>query len=166
MEDRHVPEWYEWGHAINQAAHSAGLHIEVEWLTTVYDGFVQVTYYSNKISRAVVLETVDRWGEENLAELDRFVDSMIAIKAEIDQVAAGTWPLADSPLRNAPHTAAMLVGEWNHPYDRKTAVFPGSVGHDTAGAAKYWPPVGRIDNAYGDRNLMCACPPLADLASE
>ncbi|WP_438804498.1 aminomethyl-transferring glycine dehydrogenase [Nocardia alni] len=94
---------------------------------------------------------------ENLEELDAFIDAMIAIKAEIDQVAAGAWPVEDSPLRGAPHTAACLVGEWTHPYSRETAVYPQGLASDRA---KVWPPVRRIDGAYGDRNLVCSCPPL------
>jgi glycine dehydrogenase len=91
---------------------------------------------------------------EDLAELDRFIDAMIAIKGEIDRVAAGEWTAENSVLRGAPHTARALVGEWDRPYSRELAVFPGGISAD-----KYWPPVARIDNAYGDRNLVCACPP-------
>jgi glycine dehydrogenase len=91
---------------------------------------------------------------EDLDELDRFCDALIAIRGEIDQVTAGAWTLEDSPLRNAPHTAAALVSKWERPYDREMAVFP--AGQTTT---KYWPPVARIDQAYGDRNLMCTCPP-------
>jgi glycine dehydrogenase len=92
---------------------------------------------------------------EDLAELDRFCDAMIAIRAEIDRVAAGEWPADDNPLVNAPHTASMVTAdEWSHPYPRTLAAFPG--GGDRA--SKYWPPVRRIDGAYGDRNLVCACP--------
>ncbi|MCX4092649.1 aminomethyl-transferring glycine dehydrogenase [Nocardia sp. alder85J] len=94
---------------------------------------------------------------ENLDELDAFADAMIAIKAEIDQVAAGVWPVGDSPLRGAPHTAQCLVGEWNHPYSREVAVYPRGL---HSARAKVWPPVRRIDGAYGDRNLVCSCPPL------
>jgi glycine dehydrogenase len=91
---------------------------------------------------------------EDLAELDRFCDAMIAIRGEIDKVTAGDWPAEDNPLRNAPHTAATLVSEWTHAYERETAVFPvASVRED-----KYWPPVRRIDGAYGDRHLVCTCP--------
>jgi glycine dehydrogenase len=93
---------------------------------------------------------------EDLAELDRFCDAMIAIRREIDLVAAGEWDTADNPLRAAPHTASMLIsGEWKHGYDRETAAYP--AGGDRR--AKYWPPVRRIDQAYGDRHLVCACPP-------
>ena len=92
---------------------------------------------------------------EDLAELDRFIDAMIAIRAEIDEVGRGEVAVADSVLRHAPHTAASLAGEWNHPYTREQAAFPASVDR----RSKYWPPVGRIDGAYGDRHLVCACPP-------
>ncbi len=93
---------------------------------------------------------------ESLAELDRFCDAMIAIRAEIDKVAAGQWPAEDNPLRNAPHTAACLAGDWHHSYTRAEAAYP--MGVDTA---KVWPPVRRIDGARGDRNLVCSCPPLS-----
>jgi glycine dehydrogenase len=93
---------------------------------------------------------------EDLAELDRFCEAMIAIRAEIDRVGAGEWPADDNPLRSAPHTAATLTGRWEHPYTREEAVFPAGV----SAADKYWPPVRRIDGAYGDRNLVCSCPPV------
>jgi glycine dehydrogenase len=93
---------------------------------------------------------------EDLTELDRFCDAMIAIRHEIALVASGDYDGADNPLKNAPHTASMLIsGDWKHSYDREVAAYPG--GGDRR--AKYWPPVRRIDQAYGDRNLMCACPP-------
>jgi glycine dehydrogenase len=92
---------------------------------------------------------------EDLAELDRFCDAMIAIRAEIGKVASGEWPKDDNPLANAPHTAAALTREWRHPYERAEAVYPGAV----RPRDKYWPPVRRIDGAWGDRNLACACPP-------
>ncbi|WP_200214420.1 aminomethyl-transferring glycine dehydrogenase [Micromonospora coerulea] len=92
---------------------------------------------------------------EDLAELDRFCDAMIAIRAEIDKVGSGEWPAGDNPLANAPHTAAMVTGdEWPHPYPRSVGAYPGTVDR----MAKYWPPVRRIDGAYGDRNLVCSCP--------
>lgn len=93
---------------------------------------------------------------EDITELDRFCDTMIAIRAEIEKVASGEWPADDNPLHNAPHTAAALGGEWNHPYTRDEAVFPAGV----SAADKYWPPVRRIDGAFGDRNLVCSCPPM------
>jgi glycine dehydrogenase len=92
---------------------------------------------------------------EDLAELDRFCDAMIAIKGEIDRVAAGEWPRDDNPLHNAPHTAAAVTAdEWAHAYPRSLAGFPTGVDR----TSKYWPPVRRIDGAYGDRNLVCSCP--------
>jgi glycine dehydrogenase len=90
---------------------------------------------------------------EDLAEIDRFCDAMIAIRAEIARVEAGEWTPEDSPLRHAPHTARALVGEWDRPYSREVGVFPQGIDPD-----KYWPPVARIDQAYGDRNLVCSCP--------
>lgn len=93
---------------------------------------------------------------EDLAELDRFCDTMIAIRAEIEKVATGEWSEDDNPLTNAPHTAAALGGDWEHGYSREEAVFPAGV----SAADKYWPPVRRIDGAFGDRNLVCSCPPL------
>ena len=94
---------------------------------------------------------------EDLAELDRFCDAMIAIRQEIAEVAKGTWPRGDHPLRNAPHTAAMLARDWDRPYSREVAAFPARGERDV----KYWPPVRRVDNAAGDRNLVCSCPPLS-----
>ncbi|MFE7116191.1 aminomethyl-transferring glycine dehydrogenase [Streptomyces sp. NPDC057654] len=98
---------------------------------------------------------------EDLAELDRFCETMIAIRAEIERVGSGEWPKDDNPLRNAPHTAAALAGGWERPYSREEAVFPAGV----SAADKYWPPVRRIDGAFGDRNLVCSCPPLEDYDS-
>ncbi|MFD0275727.1 aminomethyl-transferring glycine dehydrogenase [Kitasatospora sp. NPDC127111] len=93
---------------------------------------------------------------EDLHEIDRFCDAMIEIRAEIEKVGSGEWAAEDNPLRNAPHTAATLAGDWAHGYSRQEAVFPAGVNP----ADKYWPPVSRIDGAYGDRNLVCSCPPL------
>ncbi|MFJ8828131.1 aminomethyl-transferring glycine dehydrogenase [Streptomyces sp. NPDC102467] len=93
---------------------------------------------------------------EDLGEIDRFCDAMIAIRGEVERVASGEWPVDDNPLRNAPHTAGMLGGDWSHAYSREEGVFPAGV----AASDKYWPPVRRIDQAFGDRNLVCSCPPL------
>jgi glycine dehydrogenase len=94
---------------------------------------------------------------ESLQEIDRFCDAMIAIRAEIDKVAAGEWDGEDNPLRHAPHTAEDVVADdWSRPYSREEAAYPGAVDR----VAKYWPPVSRIDGGYGDRNLMCSCPPV------
>ena len=97
---------------------------------------------------------------EDLGEIDRFVAAMIAIRGEIDRVAAGEWPVGDNPLSNAPHTAESVTGEWTHPYPRTLAAFPAGVDP----RSKYWPPVRRIDGAFGDRNLVCSCPPVAEYA--
>ncbi|HYJ50552.1 MAG TPA: aminomethyl-transferring glycine dehydrogenase [Microbacterium sp.] len=98
---------------------------------------------------------------EDLAEIERFIEAMIAIRAEADAVAAGEWPADDNPLVNAPHTAeAVVAQEWTHPYSRELAVYPVRALVRT----KYWPPVRRIDQAFGDRNLVCACPPIEAFA--
>ncbi|OAK65608.1 glycine dehydrogenase (aminomethyl-transferring) [Variovorax paradoxus] len=96
---------------------------------------------------------------EPLAELDRFIDAMIAIRGEIRRIEEGVWPKEDNPLKHAPHTAASLLGtEWSHPYSRELGAFPLA----TLKNAKYWPPIGRVDNVYGDRNLFCSCVPVGD----
>ncbi|THA23445.1 aminomethyl-transferring glycine dehydrogenase [Streptomyces sp. RKND-216] len=95
---------------------------------------------------------------EDIAEVDRFCEAMIAIRAEIDKVASGEWSAESSPLRNAPHTAAQLSDAWDFPYTRAEAAFPAGV----QAADKYWPPVRRIDGAFGDRNLVCSCPPVEE----
>ena len=98
---------------------------------------------------------------ETLAELDRFINAMIAIRGEITKVEKGEWPQDNNPLKHAPHTAASLLGaDWNRPYSRETAAFPVA----TLKAVKYWPAIGRVDNVYGDRNLFCSCVPVADHA--
>ncbi|WP_375388707.1 aminomethyl-transferring glycine dehydrogenase [uncultured Amnibacterium sp.] len=102
---------------------------------------------------------------EDLGEIDRFVDAMLAIRAEADRVGSGEWPADDNPLRNAPHTARAVTDTvWPHAYSRETAAYPfepalHGAEHLRAVRGKYWPPVRRIDQAYGDRNLVCACPP-------
>ncbi len=98
---------------------------------------------------------------ESLAEVDAFCEAMIAIRGEIDRVGAGEWPVDDNPLRGAPHTAeCLVVDEWKHPYPRELAGYP--LGRDFR--PKVWPPVRRIDGAYGDRNLVCSCPPVQEFA--
>ena len=97
---------------------------------------------------------------ESLFELDRFIEAMKAIKGEINKVQQGIWPVEDNPLHNAPHTAAYLLGDWEHSYTREEAAYPVSRIRDS----KYWPSVRRLDGAYGDRNLVCACPPISDFA--
>jgi glycine dehydrogenase len=100
---------------------------------------------------------------EPKAELDRFIDAMIAIRAEIRAVEQGRMDKADNPLKNAPHTAAEVMAEvWAHPYSREQAAFP----LPFVKARKYWPPVKRVDNVYGDRNLVCTCAPLESYAQQ
>ena len=110
---------------------------------------------------------------EDLGEIERFIDAMIAIREEINQVAAGVWPADDNPLVNAPHPAAVaLATDWPHPYSRELACYPHAMWPDRASVSpadprvvgKYWPPVARIDQAFGDRNLVCACPPIEAFA--
>jgi glycine dehydrogenase len=100
---------------------------------------------------------------ENLEELDRFCDAMIAIREEIARIEAGEWPTDDNPLVNAPHTQGQVTAdEWTHPYSRRVGAFPAGLHAGPLyadGFDKYWPPVGRIDGAFGDRNLVCSCPP-------
>ncbi|WP_241623025.1 aminomethyl-transferring glycine dehydrogenase [Rosenbergiella australiborealis] len=96
---------------------------------------------------------------ESLQELDRFIDAMLAIREEIEQVAQGIWPLEDNPLVNAPHIQQELLDNWSHPYSRETAVFPAGTEN------KYWPTVKRLDDVYGDRNLFCSCVPVGDYSS-
>ena len=98
---------------------------------------------------------------ETLGELDRFINAMIAIRGEISKVESGEWPRDNNPLKHAPHTAASLMGaDWDHPYSREVGGFPLA----TLKQVKYWPPVGRVDNVYGDRNLFCSCVPVSDYA--
>ena len=98
---------------------------------------------------------------ETLFEIDRFIDAMIAIRQEIAEIEAGRWPQDDNPLKNAPHTAESLLGtEWTRPYSRETAAYPVAALRQ----GKYWAPVGRVDNVWGDRNLFCSCVPVSDYA--
>jgi glycine dehydrogenase len=99
---------------------------------------------------------------EPKSELDRFCDAMIRIREEIHAIESGHMPAADNPLKNAPHTALELAGEWGHPYSREQAVFP----VESLRTVKYFPPVGRVDNVYGDRHLVCACVPVSDYADQ
>jgi glycine dehydrogenase len=91
---------------------------------------------------------------EPKAELDRFCEAMIAIRGEVEEIGAGTWPREDNPLRNSPHTAEEIAGEWRHPYTRERAAYP----LPSVRAHKYWPPVKRVDQVFGDRHFFCACP--------
>jgi glycine dehydrogenase len=97
---------------------------------------------------------------ESLFELDRFISAMKQIKQEINAVQAGKWPVEDNPLHNAPHTAQYCLGAWDHPYTREEAAYP----IESLRRNKYWVPVRRLDGAYGDRNLVCACVPVSEYA--
>jgi glycine dehydrogenase len=99
---------------------------------------------------------------EGLDELDRLVEALVSIRAEIDEIAAGRMSREDNPLSNAPHTAEEVCGTWTHPYSRDLAAFPVPSLRATEGWVKYWPPVKRVDVAYGDRNLCCSLPEVAE----
>jgi glycine dehydrogenase len=100
---------------------------------------------------------------ESLTELDRFIEAMICIRHEISQVEDGTYLIEDSPLRNAPHSAEKVTNDnWQHKYSRSVAAYPVDLGDRN----KYWPPIGRVDNVYGDKNLMCSCPSMSDYQEE
>lgn len=96
---------------------------------------------------------------EDIAELDRFADALISIRQELEDVITGKLDKVNNPLKNAPHTAAVVSSDsWTRPYSRVQAAFPAPWTRDS----KFWPTVGRVDNVYGDRNLVCTCPPLED----
>ncbi|TPL24415.1 MULTISPECIES: aminomethyl-transferring glycine dehydrogenase [unclassified Mesorhizobium] len=135
---------------------SAGISVEDIAKRLIDYGFHAPTM-SFPVAGTLMVEPTE---SEPKGELDRFCEAMIAIAGEAAKVARGEWPLADNPLVNAPHTAAeALAGQWSHPYSRLEAAYPAG---DADMAAKYWPPVSRIDNVAGDRNLVCSCPPLSD----
>jgi glycine dehydrogenase len=140
---------------LRQLSKDTGVSVEDVAKRLVDHGFHAPTM-SFPVAGTLMVEPTE---SEDLAEIDRFCDAMIAIRAEIDRVAAGDWSVEESPLRHAPHTARALVGEWDRPYSREEGVFPAGIDPD-----KYWPPVARVDQAYGDRNLQCACPPLEAFA--
>jgi glycine dehydrogenase len=100
---------------------------------------------------------------ESLVELDRFIEAMISIRKEIQEVEDNIYSMEDSPLRNAPHCAQIVTGDkWKYKYPRSVAAYPA----DNGAKNKYWPPIGRVDNVYGDRNLMCSCPSMSDFKVE
>ena len=138
---------------------SAGISVEDIAKRLIDYGFHAPTM-SWPVAGTLMVEPTE---SEPKAELDRFCDAMIAIAAEAGKVASGTWPKDDNPLVNAPHPATdLMADDWSHPYSRMEAAFPAG---DENMASKYWPPVSRIDNVGGDRNLVCSCPPLEALAS-
>ncbi|MGV3570873.1 MAG: glycine dehydrogenase (aminomethyl-transferring), partial [Ramlibacter sp.] len=133
---------------------SSGVTAEDVAKRLVDDGFHAPTL-SFPVPGTLMVEPTE---SETLEEIDRFVDAMIAIREEIRRVERGEWPQDDNPLKNAPHTAgSLLQGEWTHAYGRDV----GAAVLDAKRHAKYWPPVGRVDNVYGDRNLFCSCVPMS-----
>jgi glycine dehydrogenase len=136
---------------LRELTHTTGVSVDDVAKRLIDYGFHAPTM-SFPVAGTLMVEPTE---SEDLTEIDRFCDAMIAIRGEIAQVARGEVSAADSVLHHAPHTAASLVERWDHPYDRKLAAFPAGVDR----LSKYWPPVRRIDGAYGDRNLVCACPP-------
>jgi glycine dehydrogenase len=138
---------------------SAGIEVEDIAKRLIDYGFHAPTM-SFPVPGTLMVEPTE---SESKVELDRFVDAMIAIREEIRAVEDGRMDRADNPLRHAPHTAAMVTDDrWEHAYSRRVAAYP-SVAQE---AAKYWPPVARVDNVYGDRNLFCTCLPVADYGEE
>ena len=112
------------------------------------------------VAGALMIEPTE---SEDLAELNRFCDAMLSIRAEIEEIGMGKIALEDSPLRNAPHTlTTIMTDDWNRPYSRGTAAFPAP----WVKANKFWPTVGRVDNVHGDRNLICTCPPISAYEEE
>jgi glycine dehydrogenase len=139
--------------------HATGVTVEDVAKRLIDFGFHAPTM-SFPVAGTLMIEPTE---SEDLRELDRFCDAMIVIRDEIRRVERGEWPVEDSPLRNAPHPVADVASDdWNHPYTRDDAAFP----VEALSADKYWSPVSRIDNAYGDRNVMCTCPPVSAYAED
>ena len=160
--DPHYPVLYKGG--ADRVAHECIIdlrHLKANAGITVDDAakrLIDYRFHAPTMSFPVLgTFMIEPTESESKAEIDRFCDAMISIRAEIHRIERGELSRNDNPLKNAPHTALDLVSDqWNHPYSRKEACFP------ALGSAeyKYWPPVNRVDNAFGDRNLMCTCPPL------
>ncbi len=151
---------------LREITKAAGLSVDDVAKRLIDYGFHAPTM-SFPVAGTLMIEPTE---SESKAELDRFCDAMIGIRAEIRQVADGVWPAEDNPLHHAPHPASrVLADEWDHAYPRSLAAFPdgerrGPIG--SGGRDKYWPPVGRIEGAYGDRNLVCTCGPVSDYAAK
>ena len=140
---------------LEQASGAAGIN-ETDVAKRLMDYGFHAPTISFPVPGTMMVEPTE---SESKAELDRFCDAMIAIHGEIQAVVEGRADAADNVLKNAPHTAAMVSADvWSHPYSREQAAYP----LPSLREAKLWPAVGRVDNAYGDRNLMCTCPPLDD----
>jgi len=137
---------------LREITHATGVSVNDVAKRLIDYGFHSPTM-SFPVAGTLMVEPTE---SEDLVEIDRFCDAMIAIRGEIEQVARGEVAATDSVLHHAPHTAACLVEEWDHPYDRKLAAYPAGVDK----LSKYWPAVRRLEESYGDRNLICACPPI------
>ena len=137
-------------------ADSAGVSVDDIAKRLIDSGFHAPTM-SWPVAGTLMVEPTE---SETKAELDRFCDAMLAIRAEIAEIEDGRMDAENNPLRNAPHTVEDLVGDWDRPYSREAGCFPpGAFRVD-----KYWPPVNRVDNVWGDRHLVCSCPPMEDYA--
>jgi len=135
---------------------SAGISVE-DFAKRLIDYGFHAPTMSWPVAGTLMVEPTE---SEPKHELDRFCEAMIAMAGEASRIATGEWPRDDKPLTNAPHTAAeALAVDWKHPYSRMEAAYPAG---DADTATKYWPPVSRIDNVSGDRNLVCSCPPLTE----
>jgi glycine dehydrogenase len=141
---------------IRQITKDAGVTVDDVAKRLIDYGFHAPTM-SFPVAGTLMIEPTE---SEPLEELERFISAMLSIRAEIAQVESGEWSPDDNPLRNAPHTAQTLVGDWSHPYSRELAVYPAQ-----NIKSKYWPPVRRVDSAHGDRNLVCTCPPIEAFAN-
>lgn len=138
--------------------HTVGVEVEDVAKRLMDYGFHAPTV-SFPVAGTLMIEPTE---SEDKAELDRFCDALISIKAEIDAIASGSMDKINNPLKNAPHTLGMLMAEnWSYPYTREVAAFPLAY----VKAAKFWPSVGRVNNSHGDRNLICTCPPIESYAS-
>lgn len=141
---------------VRPLADSAGVTVEDIAKRLIDCGFHAPTM-SWPVAGTLMVEPTE---SEPKAELDRFIDAMLAIRAEADDITAGRIDAQNNPLKNAPHTVEDLVGPWDRPYSREQGCYPpGAFRVD-----KYWAPVNRVDNAYGDRHLVCTCPPLDSYA--
>ena len=133
---------------------NAGISVEDIAKRLVDYGFHAPTM-SFPVAGTLMIEPTE---SEPLREIDRFCEAMSGIYREYEEVLAGRIPADDNPLCNAPHTARAVIGDvWEHPYSREQAAFPNKLAEDEN---KYWSPVGRVDNVYGDKHLICTCPPM------
>ena len=124
-----------------------------------YGFHAPTVYFPLVVPEAMMIEPTE---SESLEEMDRFCEAMLSIRAEIRKVETGEWDPENNPLRNAPHTPQDMAGDWDHPYSREEAAYPAP----WTKRHKFWPPVSRVDNGYGDRNLVCTCPPTDAYADD